>query len=115
MYFSFNNRKKARHDSEEQYYMGSKATSLLSSEMEELSGVVYRPRTKETRATYELMLSFIQHNIGDQVCVSVCVCVYVCVCMCVFVCVLCVSVCVYVFVFVCYFAQLPVFIWANIS
>ena len=66
---SFDCRKKARHDSEDQYYIGSKATSLLSSEMEELSGVVYRPRTKETRATYELMLSFIQQNSGDQVCV----------------------------------------------
>ncbi len=79
--------------------MGSKASSLLSSEMEELSGVVYRPRTKETRATYELLLSFIQHNIGDQVCVAwlVCVCLggggsWVC---CVF---MCVSVLVSVYV-----------------
>ena len=81
--------------------MGSKATSLLSSEMEELSGVVYRPRTKETRATYELMLSFIQHNIGDQVCVCVCVCVFhVCVCLCL----LC------VFVFVCYCLATNVYI-----
>lgn len=68
---SFGFRKKARHDSEEQSYVTSKATSLLSSEMEELGGVVYRPRTKETRATYELMLSFIQQSIGDQVCVRV--------------------------------------------
>ena len=70
-------RKKARRDSEDQYYMGSKATTLLSSEMEELGGLVYRPRTKETRATYELLLSFIQNSIGDQVCV----CVYVCACL----------------------------------
>jgi membrane-associated PAP2 superfamily phosphatase len=59
--------------------MGSKASSLLSSEMEELSGVVYRPRTKETRTTYELLLSFIQHNIGDQVCVAPHVCALLCV------------------------------------
>ena len=64
-------RKKARRESEEQFYVGSKASSLLSSEMEELSGVVYRPRTKETRASYELLLSFIQNSIGDQVCVSI--------------------------------------------
>lgn len=88
MLFLFTVRKKARHDSEDQYYIGSKAGSLLSSEMEELSGVVYRPRTKETRATYELMLSFIQHNIGDQVCLSphVCVCINVCVYVCLTVC-----------------------------
>ena len=67
-------RKKARHDSEDQYLMGSKGTSLLSSEMEELGGVVYRPRTKETRSTYELLLSFIQNSIGDQVSECVCVC-----------------------------------------
>ena len=88
MLFLFTVRKKARHDSEDQYYIGSKAGSLLSSEMEELSGVVYRPRTKETRATYELMLSFIQHNIGDQVCLSphVCICINVCVYVCLTVC-----------------------------
>ena len=26
----------------------------------------YRPRTKETRSTYELLLSFIQSTLGDQ-------------------------------------------------
>ena len=66
-----NCRKKARRESEEQYYMGSKASSLLSSEMEELSGVVYRPRTKDTRTSYELLLSFIQNSIGDQVCMYI--------------------------------------------
>lgn len=35
--------------------------------MEELSGVYYRPRTRETKSTYEMLLSFIQKMIGDQV------------------------------------------------
>ena len=33
----------------------------------ELSGVYYRPRTRETKSTYEILLSFIQKMIGDQV------------------------------------------------
>ncbi len=72
----------------------AKGASLLSTEMEDLGGIYYRPRTKETKSTYEILLSFIQQAIGDQVCVSaacVCVqrvCVYVCAaCMCVHVCV----------------------------
>lgn len=39
----------------------------MSSEMEGLSGVGYRPRTKETKASYEMLLSFVQQMIGDQV------------------------------------------------
>lgn len=45
----------------------SKGTGVLSTEMEELSGIYYRPRTKETRETYEVLLSFLQRSIGDQV------------------------------------------------
>lgn len=66
-------RKKSRHDSDE-YFTPSKGTSFLSSEVEELAGVVYRPRTKETKASYEILLSFIQQCIGDQVSVSLCIC-----------------------------------------
>lgn len=42
--------------------------------MEELSGVYYRPRTRETKSTYEILLSFIQKMIGDQVCTRMCDC-----------------------------------------
>ena len=59
--------KKARHDSSEDYYGQSKAAGLLSSETEELGGICYRPRTRETKATYEVLLSFIRQSIGDQV------------------------------------------------
>lgn len=44
-----------------------KGASILSQDIEDLKGLNYRPRTKESRSTYELLLSFIQHCIGDQV------------------------------------------------
>ena len=44
-----------------------KGQSILSEEFEEMSNIQYRPKTVETRQTYEIMLSFIQECIGDQV------------------------------------------------
>ena len=46
-----------------------KGTTLLSESVDEMvsSGVVYRPKTQETRQTYEIMLTFIQEALGDQV------------------------------------------------
>lgn len=58
--------KKPRRESEEYISSVAKGSSLLSSETQELSGVYYRPRTKETQASYEILLSFIQQAIGDQ-------------------------------------------------
>ncbi|BFZ63546.1 Pre-mRNA-splicing helicase BRR2 [Saitoella coloradoensis] len=40
-------------------------TSVLDA-TEDLEGLTYRPRTKETRETYELILSFVQGVLGDQ-------------------------------------------------
>ena len=59
-------------DQGDEYSVISKGSSLLSTEMEELSGVYYRPRTRETKSTYEILLSFIQKMIGDQVCAHTC-------------------------------------------
>jgi len=59
-------RKKSRRDSGEEHIATSKGSNLLSSELEELSGIYYRPRTRETRSAYEILLSFIQQAIGDQ-------------------------------------------------
>ena len=60
--------RRPRHErEEEQPLFLSKGTGVLSTEMEELSGIYYRPRTKETRETYEVLLSFLQQCIGDQV------------------------------------------------
>jgi pre-mRNA-splicing helicase BRR2 len=43
-----------------------KGQSILSEEFEELAGIIYRPKTQETRQSYEIVLSFIQDYIGDQ-------------------------------------------------
>uniref|UniRef100_A0A8C1SEP9 U5 small nuclear ribonucleoprotein 200 kDa helicase n=1 Tax=Cyprinus carpio TaxID=7962 RepID=A0A8C1SEP9_CYPCA len=40
--------------------------TLLSEGIDEMVGIVYKPKTKETRETYEILLSFIQAALGDQ-------------------------------------------------
>lgn len=45
-----------------------KGTTLLSEGVDEMVGIMYRPKTQETRQTYEVLLSFIQEALGDQVC-----------------------------------------------
>jgi pre-mRNA-splicing helicase BRR2 len=45
---------------------GSRGSSVLSKDVDELSGIYYQPKTRETRSTYEVLLSFIQAAIGDQ-------------------------------------------------
>ena len=44
-----------------------KGQSILSEEFEDSSTILYRPKTQETRQNYEIILSFIQESIGDQV------------------------------------------------
>lgn len=52
---------------EAQYDFNSmKGATLLSEGIDEMVGIVYRPKTQETRQTYEVLLSFIQEAIGDQ-------------------------------------------------
>jgi pre-mRNA-splicing helicase BRR2 len=43
-----------------------KAQSILSDDFEDLSSILYRPKTQETKQNYEIILSFIQESIGDQ-------------------------------------------------
>lgn len=43
-----------------------KGQSLLSEGIEDMVGILYRPKTTETRQTYEVLLSFIQEALGDQ-------------------------------------------------
>ena len=54
-------RKRPRVDSDQN------AVSLKSGVDVEVGGVYYHPRTKETKESYKLLLSFIQQCIGDQV------------------------------------------------
>lgn len=44
-----------------------KGATLLSEGVDEMVGIIYRPKTQETRQTYEVLLSFIQEALGDQV------------------------------------------------
>jgi len=43
-----------------------KGSTLLSEGIDEMVGILYRPKTQETRQTYEVLLSFIQAALGDQ-------------------------------------------------
>lgn len=47
-------------------YGKMKSSSLLSEQVDEMAGIFYRPKTTETRQTYEVLLSLIQAAIGDQ-------------------------------------------------
>lgn len=55
-------RDEAQHD-----MVKMKGTTLLSDGIDEMVGILYRPKTAETRQTYEVLLSFIQAALGDQV------------------------------------------------
>lgn len=43
-----------------------KGRSLLSEGVDEMTGIMYKPKTPETRQTYELILSLLQESLGDQ-------------------------------------------------
>ena len=51
----------------EEFTKSKASSSLLSEDSSDLAGVRYRPKTRETKSTYEVLLSFIQAAIGDQV------------------------------------------------
>jgi len=48
-----------------------KGHSLLSDGIDDMVGILYKPKTQETRQTYEVLLTFIQAALGDQVSVLV--------------------------------------------
>lgn len=64
LFYSFRRRKRDedRHDINKM-----KGFTLLSEGIDEMVGIVYKPKTKETRETYEVLLSFIHAALGDQV------------------------------------------------
>ncbi|EPQ09075.1 U5 small nuclear ribonucleoprotein 200 kDa helicase [Myotis brandtii] len=43
-----------------------KGYTLLSEGIDEMVGIIYKPKTKNTREIYEVLLSFIQAALGDQ-------------------------------------------------
>ena len=44
----------------------SKGSTLNDDNLEQIAGIVYRPKTQDTKQTYEVLLSFIQEALSDQ-------------------------------------------------
>jgi len=61
-------RKNKRRKRDEAQYdtIKMKGATLLSEGIDEMVGIMYRPKSQETRQTYEVLLSFIQAALGDQ-------------------------------------------------
>ncbi|XP_063432226.1 U5 small nuclear ribonucleoprotein 200 kDa helicase-like [Mytilus trossulus] len=58
--------KRRKRDEAQHDMLKMKGTTLLSEGIDEMVGIQYRPKTQDTRQTYEVILSFIQAAIGDQ-------------------------------------------------
>lgn len=59
--------KKSKQNESSKYDLSKlKGQSLLSEDIGQVVGILYRPKTPETRQTYEIILSFISDMIGDQ-------------------------------------------------
>lgn len=58
--------KRQKRDEAQYDFDRMKGATLLSEGIDEMVGIVYRPKTQETRQTYEVLLSFIQEALGDQ-------------------------------------------------
>lgn len=58
--------KRQKRDEAQYDFARMKGATLLSEGVDEMVGIVYRPKTQETRQTYEVLLSFIQEALGDQ-------------------------------------------------
>ncbi|XP_014247747.1 putative U5 small nuclear ribonucleoprotein 200 kDa helicase [Cimex lectularius] len=58
--------KRQKRDEAQYDFARMKGCTLLSESADDMVGVVYRPKTQETRQTYEVLLSFIQEALGDQ-------------------------------------------------
>ncbi|KAG5318519.1 U520 helicase, partial [Pseudoatta argentina] len=58
--------KRQKRDEAQYDFTRMKGATLLSEGVDEMVGIVYRPKTQDTRQTYEVLLSFIQEALGDQ-------------------------------------------------
>lgn len=59
--------RRQKRDEAQYDFARMKGATLLSEGVDEMVGIIYRPKTQETRQTYEVLLSFIQEALGDQV------------------------------------------------
>lgn len=58
--------KRIKRDESRYDFSKLKGQTLLSEGIEDMVGILYRPKTTETKQTYEVLLSFIQEALGDQ-------------------------------------------------
>lgn len=58
--------KRHKRDEDQRSSVKLKGATLLSEAVDEMVNILYKPKTKETREAYEILLSFIQAAIGDQ-------------------------------------------------
>lgn len=58
--------RRQKRDEAQYDFARMKGATLLSEGVDEMVGIIYRPKTQETRQTYEVLLSFIQEALGDQ-------------------------------------------------
>ncbi|KAJ0019478.1 hypothetical protein NQD34_007047 [Periophthalmus magnuspinnatus] len=58
--------KRRKRDEDRHDINKMKGFTLLSEGIDDMVGIVYKPKTKETRETYEVLLSFIHAALGDQ-------------------------------------------------
>lgn len=67
LYLAFSLYRRRKRDEDRHDINKMKGFTLLSEGIDEMVGIVYKPKTKETRETYEVLLSFIHAALGDQV------------------------------------------------
>ncbi|CAH0553226.1 unnamed protein product [Brassicogethes aeneus] len=58
--------KRQKRDEAQYDFTRMKGATLLSEGVDEMVGIIYRPKTQETRQTYDVLLSFLQEALGDQ-------------------------------------------------
>lgn len=58
--------KRQKRDEAQHEFSRMRGATLQSDGMDDMVGILYRPKTQETRHTYEVLLSFLQEAIGDQ-------------------------------------------------
>lgn len=64
--FLFRKQKKNEDHSSKSDLSRYKGQTLLDESIDDASSIFYRPKTQETKQTYEVLLGFIQEAIGDQ-------------------------------------------------
>lgn len=58
--------RRQKRDEAQYDFARMKGATLLSEGVDEMVGIIYRPKTQETRQTYDVLLSFLQEALGDQ-------------------------------------------------